>query len=76
MLDLAASEKDVHADFYNGKRGELWKSQQSSKAPILDFEDLFDEDNLWGRQLIITPTAISRWAVHVVHNLFAINLIK
>lgn len=46
MLDLAASEKDVHADFYNGKRGELWKSQQSSKASILDFEDLFDEDNL------------------------------
>lgn len=49
MLDLAASEKDVHVDFYNGKRLRTSSTRGQSLNQIsilLDFDDLFDEDDL------------------------------
>jgi hypothetical protein len=49
MLDLAASEKDVHVDFYNGKHYTTFKHLEETQiifSHILDFDDLFDEDDL------------------------------
>lgn len=49
MLDLAASEKDVHADFYNGSSLiSFLPSKMPHKLfnPLSDFEDLYDEDDL------------------------------
>lgn len=44
-MDLAANEKDVHADFYNGKFfffTDFWIIDCNF---FLDFDDLFDEDD-------------------------------
>jgi hypothetical protein len=49
MLDLAASEKDVHVDFYNGKHSTVGSLAEMSLILIsqfVDFDDLFDEDDL------------------------------
>lgn len=49
MLDLAASEKDVHVDFYNGKHstvGSLAGKSLILLSQFVDFDDLFDEDDL------------------------------
>lgn len=50
-LDIAASEKDVHADFFNGEidsHAEPCFHLENSFSIdfLLEFEDLFDEDDL------------------------------
>lgn len=48
MMDLAANDKDVHADFYNGKLLRK-KSYTKISGMILikfsDFGDLFDDED-------------------------------
>lgn len=46
LMDLAANEKDVHADFFNGLIWQVFlvKSNDVTICFKTDFEDLCDED--------------------------------
>lgn len=49
-MDLAVNEKDVHGDFFNGKRAPQWAHNYTHQltrifvVPTVAFDDLYDED--------------------------------